>query len=141
MIRKIYLQSLLFFSVFLMIITGATVYAHGPGVGSGSGNFMGNNSYGMMGGHGMMGGGSMGGFDRGYGNGFRSTPRDYDHKESDRREEIASLRKEIDKKRMELAALYRSNVSDKSLIEKKIAELENLERYFDEKTSFYGSGR
>ncbi len=51
MIRKIYLQSILFFSVFLMIITGSVVYAHGPGGGSGGENFMGNYSYGMMGGH------------------------------------------------------------------------------------------
>ena len=141
MIRKIYLQSLLFFSVFIMIITGALVYAHGPGIGSGSENFLGNNSYEMMGGHGMMGGGSMGSFGQDAWNKSRSTLRNYDDKESDRREEIESLRKEIDKKRRDLAALYRSNVSDKSLIEKKIDELENLERYLDEKTTVYGSGR
>ena len=124
-----------------MIITGAIVYAHGPGGGSGSGNFLGNNSYEMMGGHGMMGGGSMGNFGQNAWNGSRSTSRDYDDKESNRKDEIASLRKEIDKKRRDLAALYRSNVSDKSLIEKKIDELENLERYLDEKTTVYGSGR
>jgi len=141
MIRKIYLQSLLFFSVFLMIITGAIVYAHGPGVGSGSGNFLGNNSYGMMGGHGMMGGGSRGNFGQDAWNGSRSNTRNYNDKESNRGEEIASLRKEIDKKRRDLSALYRSNVSDKSLIEKKIDELETLERYLDEKTASSGPGK
>ena len=135
MIRKIYLQSLLFFSVFIMIITGALAYAHGPGIGSGSGNFLGNNSYEMM------GGGSMGNFGQNAWNGSRSTSRDYDDKESKRKDEIASLRKEIDEKIRDLAALYRSNVSDKSLIEKKIDELENLEQYLDEKTAFTGSGR
>ncbi len=37
MLKKIYLQSLFFFSVFLMIITGSIVYAHGPDGGSSEG--------------------------------------------------------------------------------------------------------
>lgn len=143
MLKKIYLQSLFFFSVFLMIITSSIVYAHGPGGGSGNGNFMGNNSYGMMGGHGMMGSGSMGNFGQDAWDRSRSNDRDNEHRDSNSnyREEIESLHQEIDRKRKELASLYRSQNSDTSFIEKKINALENLERYLDEKIAFQRFGR
>lgn len=141
MLKKIYLQSLFFFSVFLMIITGSIVYAHGPGGGSGSGNFMGNNSYGMMGGHGMMGSGSMGNFGQDAWNRSRPSYRDNEYKDSNSnfREKTESLRKEIDKKREELASLYRSLDADTSLIDEKIDELSSLEHYLDEKILSYAT--
>ncbi len=139
--RKIYLQSLLFFGVFLMIITGEIVYAHGPGGGSGSGNFMGNNSYSMMGGHGMMGSGSMGNFGQEAWNGSRPNMRNYTENNLSGREEIETLRRKIDQKRKELTTLYRSDDADKTQIDNKIDELSNLERSLDEKISSYGTGR
>lgn len=141
MIRKIYLRSILYFSVFLMIITGSIVYAHGPGGGSGSGNFMGNNSYGMMGGHGMMGGGSMGNFGQDAWNGSRPNMRNFNQKNLSDREEIETLRRKIDQKRKELTTLYRSDDADKTQIDNKIDELSSLERSLDEKISSYGTGR
>ena len=147
MIRKIYLQSLLFFIVFLMIITGPVVYAHGPGGGSGGENFMGNYSdvmmggHGMMGSHGMMGGGSMGNFGQDSWNGSRPNMRNFNQKNLSDREEIETLRRKIDQKRKELATLYRSDDADKTQIDNKIDELSSLERSLDEKISSYGTGR
>ncbi len=141
MIRKIYLQSLLFFSVFLMIITGPAVYAHGPGDGSGGENFMGNYSDVMMGGHGMMGGGFMGNFGQDSWNGSRPNMRNFNQKNLSDREEIETLRRKIDQKRKELATLYRSDDADKTQIDNKIDELSSLERSLDEKISSYGTGR
>ncbi len=141
MIRKIYLQSIIFFSVFLMIIAGSVVYAHGPEGGSGGENFMGKYSYGMMGGHGMMGGGSMGNFGQGAWNGSRPNMRNYTEKNLSGREEIETLRRKIDQKRKELTTLYRSDDADKTLIDNKIDELSSLERSLDKKISSYGTGR
>ena len=141
MIRKIYLRSILFFIVFLMIITGSIVYAHGSEGGSGRGNFMGKYSYGMMGGHGMMGGGSMGNFGQDAWNGSRPNMRNFNKKNLSDREEIETLHRKIDQKRKELATLYRSDDVDKTQIDNKIDELSNLERSLDEKISSYGTGR
>ena len=141
MIRKIYLQSILFFSVFLMIIIGPIVYAHSPSGGSGGENFMGNYSDVMMGGHGMMGGGSMGNFGQDSWNGSRPNMRNFNQKNLSDREEIETLRRKIDQKRKELAILYRSDDADKTQIDNKIDELSSLERSLDEKISSYGTGR
>jgi len=141
MIRKIYLKSILFFSVFLMIISGSIVYAHGPEGGSGGENFMEKYSYGMMGGHGMMGGGSMGNFGQDAWNGSRPNMRNFNQKNLSDREEIETLRRKIDQKRKELATLYRSDDADKTQIDNKIDELSSLERSLDEKISSYGTGR
>lgn len=135
MIRKIYLRSILFFRVFLMIIAGSVVYAHGPEGGSGVENFMGNYSYGMM------GGGSMGNFGQDAWNGSRPNMRNYTEKNLSDREEIETLRRKIDQKRKELTTLYRSDDADKTQIDNKIDELSSLERSLDEKISSYGTGR
>jgi hypothetical protein len=145
--RKFYLLSVFIFTLFIMIIMGSIVYAHGPSAGSRGGNFMGNGGYGMMGSHGMMGGnGMMGGgsIDR-YGrdnwNGPEQNIKDYNDRVLSSRGEIEKLRNQINAKRKELATLYRSKNADNTIIDKKIDELSNLERYLDEKISAYESRR
>jgi Spy/CpxP family protein refolding chaperone len=49
--------------------------------------------------------------------------------------ETEGLRREIQEKRQELAALYRSDKPDKSLIDKKIEELNRLEAELDRETA------
>jgi Spy/CpxP family protein refolding chaperone len=44
-----------------------------------------------------------------------------------------SLINEIEEKRNELSSLLRSNNADKALIDMKVEELNNLERYLDER--------
>ena len=78
---------------------------------------------GMMGGKGGMMGGN------------RMSPTGYGHGNPDLTEETAFLRKQIREKREELAVLYRSDNADKTLIDKKIDELNQLERHLDEKMS------
>jgi hypothetical protein len=106
-------------SILAVLIIGAVGYADGPVGGTGGVAFA------MMGGQGgMMGGqgGMMGGKEYGHGN-------------PDLTEETAFLRKQIREKRAELATLYRSDNTDKTLIDKKIDELNQLERHLDEKMS------
>jgi Spy/CpxP family protein refolding chaperone len=51
------------------------------------------------------------------------------------REEIQRLHERIQQKRRELSSLYRSDTSDKAEINKKIDELNNLERDLDDQIS------
>jgi len=102
----------------------------------------------MMGGGSMMGGGGMMG-GQGIFNGFgwpqrdATVPRDeYQqnpnlNNQSDHREEIQRLHERIQEKRRELSSLYRSDTADKAEINKKIDELNNLERDLDDKISSY----
>lgn len=143
--------------IIIALTIGVSAYAHGPG-GNSSGDYgMGGSSYGMMGGNGMMGGsgmmggnGMMGGYGsgqgmrRGYGhngngnshdtwNPNRQPSQDYRQGGTSSTAEIESLRNQIQEKRRELSSLYRSGNTDKALMERKMAELNNLERYLDEK--------
>lgn len=132
----------------IMVISLAiriTAYAHGPDGGSQSDYGMGERSYGMMGGHGMMGGyGSGLGMMGGYGhneNGYsrdtwdqnRHNSQNYRQNNPKFRAESESLINEIDEKRIELSSLLLSNEADKALIDKKVEELNRLERYLDER--------
>jgi Spy/CpxP family protein refolding chaperone len=109
----------------------------------------------MMGGSGggIMGGGGMMG-SRGIQDWFGSLGRDNrdrrdrwdlsgknkrgnDYQNSSSTDDIETLRKQINAKRKELAALYRSDKTDKAIIDKKIDELSNLERDLDYKISSY----
>ncbi len=136
--------------IVIALAIGITAYAHGPGGGSRGGYGMGGNGgYGMMGGGG--GGGMMGGYGAGQGmmdwygrsdrNQYGRDTRDRDRRSSraygqDRpnsRTAIESLQNQIQEKRSERSSLFRSDNGDKALMESKIEELENLERYLDEK--------
>ncbi len=140
--------------IVIALAIGSTAYAHGPGGDSRGGYGMGGNVYGMMGGGGMMGrGGMMGGYGAGqgmmdwYGRSDRNqygpdtrdrdrrSPRDYGQERPNSRNAIESLRNQIQEKRRELSSLFRSDNVDKAQMERKIEELENLERYLDEKIS------
>jgi len=57
--------------------------------------------------------------------------------QNDHREEIQRLHERIQQKRRELSSLYRSDTADKAEINKKIDELNNLERDLDDKISSY----
>ena len=116
-------------TIVIALAIGITAYAHGPGGGSRSDYGMGERSYGMMGGygsrHGMMGG---------YGhneNGHNS--RDYRQNSPNFRSESESLINEIEERRKELSSLLLSNNANKALIDKKVEELNRLERYLDER--------
>ncbi|MEE8416192.1 MAG: hypothetical protein V3S05_07970 [Desulfobacterales bacterium] len=113
-------------SILAVLIIGAVGYADGPVGGTGGVAFA------MMGGQGgMMGGqGGMTG-----GQGGMMGGKEYGHGNPDLTEETAFLRKQIREKRAELATLYRSDNADKTLIDKKIDELNQLERHLDEKMS------
>jgi hypothetical protein len=94
----------------------------------------------MGGGGGMMGGqGSFNGFGWGQGD-ARAPANEYQrnpnlNNQNAHREEIQSLHERIDQKRRELSSLYRSGTADKEEINKKIDELDNLERNMDDQTS------
>ena len=131
-------------TIFIALAIGITAYAHGPAGDSRSGYEMGGGSYAMMGGHGMMGGygsgnGMMGGYghnwdgyygDARYQNGQNS--RGYRQNDPNYRAKAESLINEIEEKRKELSSLLRSSSDNKALIDKKIEELNSLERYLDE---------
>ena len=121
--------------IVISLAIGITAYAHGPGGGSRSDYGMGERSYGMMGEHGMMGGyGSGHGMMGGYGhneNGHNS--RDYRQNSPNFRSESESLINEIEEKRKKLSSLLLSNNANKALIDKKVEELNRLERYLDER--------
>lgn len=104
------------------------------------------NSLAMMGGGSMMsGGGMMGG--QGTFNSFgwpqseaRVPANEYRqnpnlNNQNAHREEIQRLHDRIEQKRRELSSLYRSGTADKNEINKKIDELNNLERDLDGQTS------
>ena len=119
-------------SILTVLIIGSVGYVQSPKGGAGGVAFA------MGGGQGGMGGGQggmMGGYLRDLWNGYRMSPKEYDHDNQDLTEESSSLRKQIREKRAELSALYRSDNADKTLIEKKIDELNRLERRLDEKMS------
>jgi len=90
----------------------------------------------MMGGGGMMGGqGSFNGFGLGRGD-ARVPSNEYQqnrnmNNQRVHREEIQRLHERIEQERRELSSLYRSGTADKEKINKKIDELNNLERDLD----------
>jgi len=134
-------------TLIIALAIGISAYAHGPNGGNPAPYTMGMGGNSMMGGGGMMGGyGSghdmMGGYgnngdeyrhDRGYQNKYR--PRNHPQSNSDLDAEVESLRNQIQNKRGELSSLYRSGDADKALLDRKIDELNNLEKYLDEKIS------
>jgi Spy/CpxP family protein refolding chaperone len=125
--------------VIAALAIAAVAYAHGPGAGSWSGSTTGGVVYAMMGGQGMMGGGQGGGMS-GYGqqggsNLWDQLTRMFDGSNQQSYRETEGLRMEIQEKRRELAALYRSDKPDKSLIDKKIEELNRLEAELDRETA------
>lgn len=95
----------------------------------------------MMGGGGVMGGQGINGF--GWPRRDARVPSDeYQqnpnlNNQSDHREEIQRLQERIQQKRRELSSLYRSDIADKAEINKKIDELNILERDLDDKISSY----
>jgi len=133
-------------SVTIVIVSAfvLTAYAHGPDRVYRSGYGMEERDYAMMGGHGTMGGygsgnGMMGGYghnkdgyesDAWYQNGQNS--RGYRQNDPNYRARAESLINEIDEKRKELSFLLRSNNTDKAMLDKKIEELNRLERHLDE---------
>lgn len=134
--------------IVIALAIGITAYAHGPGGDSRGGYGMGGNGYGMMGGSGMMGGygagqGMMDLYGRSDRNQYgwdtrdrdRRSLRDYGQDRPNSRTAIESLLNQIQEKRRELSSLFRSDNVDKAQMERKIEELENLERYLDEKIS------
>ena len=118
-------------TVVLFISAGA--YA-GSGMGGGMGGgqgMMGGQGYGMMGspGNGMMGSGPA------YSNPWTSPQSGRSPADQDKQAQKEQLRKEIQEKRQELSALYRSDKPDKALIDQKIAELNELETVYDRSVS------
>jgi len=100
----------------------------------------------MMGSGGMMGGGGMmdgrGVFNgSGWGQRDARVPSDEYRQNPNlnnqrvHREEIQRLHERIQQKRRELSSLYRSDTADKAEINKKIDELNNLERDLDDQIS------
>ncbi|NQT70161.1 MAG: hypothetical protein HQ552_11335, partial [Desulfobacteraceae bacterium] len=134
--------------IVIALAIGITAYAHGPGGDSRGGFGMGGNEYAMMGGGGMMSGygagqGMMDWYGRSdrnqYGRDTRDrdrwSPRTYGQDRPNSRTAIESLRNQIQEKRRELSSLFRSDNADKTLMERKVEELDNLERYLDQKIS------
>jgi Spy/CpxP family protein refolding chaperone len=100
----------------------------------------------------MMGGGGMNdgqGIFNGFGWGQRDVRAPSDeyrqnpnlNYQRDRREEIQRLHERIQQKRRELSSLYRSDTANKAEINKKIDELNNLERDLDDQVSNYDHRR
>jgi hypothetical protein len=145
--------------IVVSLAIGISAYAHGPGGGSRGSYGMGGSNYGMMGGHGNMGGygtghGMMDGNGTGQGmmNGYNNrdqnrydldtvdqygrNPRDYGQDNTNSKSEKEALINQIEERRRELDPLLRSSNADKAPIDSKVEELNNLERYLDEKISF-----
>jgi hypothetical protein len=145
--------------IIVSMAIGISAYAHGPGGGSRGSYGMGGSNYGMMGGHGNMGRygtghGMMDGNGTGQGmmNGYNNrdqnrydldtvdqygrNPRDYGQDSANSKSENEALINQIEERRRELDPLIRSGNADKALIDSKVEELNNLERYLDEKISF-----
>lgn len=113
----------------ISITIGGFVYAGGSGGGMGG---MGG------GGHGMMGGGHMMDYGRGYSFPYPDQYNRYNRPEGSELygpRETKSLRREIREKRQELSELYRAEEPDKTLIDKKINELDKLEAELDDRLS------
>lgn len=123
-------------SVTIVIVSAfvLTAYAHGPARVYRSVYGMEERDYAMMGGHGTMGGygHNKDGYDSDawYQNGQNS--RGYRQNDPNYRARAESLINEIDEKRKELSFLLRSNNTDKAMLDKKIEELNRLERHLDE---------
>ena len=115
-------------TIVIALAIGITAYAHGPAGDSRSGYEMGGRSYAMMGGYGHNGDGYDG--DARYQNGQNS--RGYRQNDPNYKAKAESLINEIEEKRKELSSLLRSSSDNKALIDKKIEELNSLERYLDE---------
>lgn len=113
--------------IVIALAIGIAAYAHGPNKGFRSDYSMGGHSYAIMGGHGMMGGYDG---DSGYQN--RQNPRAYRQNAPNDRKRAESLMNEIEEKRKELSSLLRSNNADEALVDRKIEDLNRLERYLDE---------
>ena len=67
---------------------------------------------------------------------YGPNPRDYGQDNTNSKSEKEALINQIEERRRELYPLMRSGNSDKALIDSKVEELNNLERYLDEKISF-----
>lgn len=131
--------------IVVSLTIGIVAYAHGPDGGFRGNYGMGGDNYGMMGRHGMTGGyGSGHGMMDGYGhneNGYnrdmwnqnRYNSRDYRKNSPNFRSESEPLINEIVEKRNELSSLFRSDNADKALIDRKVKELNRLERNLDER--------
>jgi|GEM_PF-1230075 len=144
---KVKIYPLIIFASLFTII--ATANAQGPGRRIADRD-MESINLAMMGGGNMMGGGGMMGGQGGL-NGFGWGQRDArvpaDEYQQNRnlnnqrvhREEIERLHERIQQKRRELSSLYRSDTADKAEINKKVDELNNLERDLDDKISSYDS--
>jgi len=140
---KVKIYPLIIFASLFTII--ATANAQDPGRPFANRN-MESMNLAMMGSGGMMGGGGMND-GQGIFNGFgwpqrdaRAPSDDYRRNsnlnyQSVRREEIQKLHERIQQKRRELSSLYRSDTADKAEINKKIEELNNLERDLDDQIS------
>ena len=134
---KVKIYPLIIFASLFTII--ATANAQGPGRRIADRD-MESINLAMMGGGGMMGG--QGGLN-GSGWGQRDARVPADEYQQNRnlnnqrvhREEIQRLHERIQQKRKELSSLYRSDTADKAEINKKIDELNNLERDLDDKIS------
>ena len=130
------------FIVFASIITVITTANAQNSEGRPGDRYRGNTYLAMMGSGGMMGGGGMMG-NQGIFNGFgwprRDTrvPRDQNQQDPNlnnqrvHREKTYRLQEKIQQKRKELSSLYPSGTADKAEINKKIDELNNLERDLD----------
>ena len=111
--------------VVLAFSVGVVAYAHGPVGGSGDGSMMDGGRSGMMG-----DGQGISKLWHALTNIFnRSNQTDYN--------ETESLRMQIREKRRELAEMYRSDNTDKELLEQKIEELNRLESKLDKKMSAF----
>jgi Spy/CpxP family protein refolding chaperone len=117
--------------VVLAFSVGVVAYEHGPVGGSGGGSVMDGGRSGMMGGH----GGGMMGDGQGISKLWRALTDIFNRSNQTDYSETESLRMQIREKRRELAEMYRSDNTDKDLLEKKIEELNRLESKLDNKMS------
>jgi hypothetical protein len=139
--------------IVVSLAIGISAYAHGPGGGSRGSYGMGGSNYGMMGGYGT-GNGMMDGngteqrmmngynyrdqnrYDRDTVDRYGRNPRDYGQDNTNSKSEKEASINQIEERRRELDPLLRSSNADKAPIDSKVEELNNLERYLDEKISF-----
>lgn len=109
------------------LFIAGVVFAGGPG-GRGMGG----------GGYGMMSGGHMMDYGQSYSLPYPDQYNRYNRPEGSELHgprETKRLRREIREKRQELSALYRTEEPDKTLIDKKINELDKLEAELDHRLS------
>jgi hypothetical protein len=134
---KLTLYTLIIFASIFTIITMANAQDSGNRLGDRNIDSF---NLAMMGGGGMMGGqGIVNGFgwpqsdERGPANEYRQN-RNLNN-QGVRTQEIQRLHEKIQQKRRELSSLYRSGTADKEEINKKVDELNNLERDLDDQIS------